>query len=168
MKCFSCGGFTEQLWRYCPNCGTGQVTASQGFLTMQPGNAGCSVGGFVGVNEVLRRPGLKLDEHKAQVYTGVFMSFPYALEAVARKTIEGTGEPGHVLHGWKEVPDGFKRYSEAFARHVLQEGKARNKIESYDAMVTTTWNSLARLEHHHLRENTCGSTEAACQSQQKL
>lgn len=173
MKCFSCGGFTEQVWKYCPNCGTGQVTPAQGgFIHIYGGQAGCNatLGGNASMEEpnaVLRRPGLKLDGHKAQVYTGVFLSFPYALEAIARKTIEGCGDPGHVLHGWKEVPDGFKRYSEAFARHALEEGKARDPVQAYDAMVTTTWNSLARLEHHHLRSNTCGSTDAACQSQQK-
>jgi hypothetical protein len=110
------------------------------------------------VNEkVARRHGVKLDAGKPQIWTGVIEQFPNALEEVAIITIEGTREEGHVLGGWRTVVDGYRRYSDAMARHMLAEAQIgiddpkmggdhfhRLKIK---AAATVVWNDLARLEH---------------------
>ena len=108
--------------------------------------------------KVQRRHGVKLDAGKPQIWTGVIEQFPNALEEVAIVTIEGTMEPGHVLGGWRTVIDGYRRYSNAMARHMLAEAHIdisdlriakednlhRLKIK---AAATVVWNDLARLEH---------------------
>jgi hypothetical protein len=58
------------------------------------------------------------------------------------------GAKKYTWKGWETVPDGFTRYSDALARHLL--------YESIDGMVDkdtglthaahAAWNSLARLE----------------------
>ena len=52
-----------------------------------------------------------------------------------------------MLHGWKVVPEGFKRYSEAMGRHLLREALTGDPDEHTFQIATTCWNDLARLEH---------------------
>lgn len=115
-------------------------------------------------DKVARRHGVKLDAGKPQIWTGVIEQFPRALEEVAIITIEGTKEPGHVLGGWRTVIDGYRRYSDAMARHMVAEAQIRiddPEVAKEDnlhrlkikAAATVVWNDLARLEH--LIEDFC-------------
>lgn len=95
-----------------------------------------------------RGPGIKLDTGKVPVHGELFTQFPLALMAIARHGDWGTRQPGHVRGGWKTVPEGFKRYSEALGRHVLEEGLIEDfhTIEGLEAVIHVAWNSVARLE----------------------
>lgn len=125
--------------------GDGILSGCQGMGAVLNASCNNSVGGLL--QQIQRQPGLKLDMGKPEVYTGVLQSFPLALKEIARVTVEGISQPGHVLHGWKEVPEGFKRYSEAMGRHLLHEGVVDHPDEFMFNVATTCWNDLARLEH---------------------
>lgn len=99
------------------------------------------------INQIDRRPGFKDDMGKARVWSGAFNSFPRALVEIARHTDKGNQQPGHVPDGWLVVPDGFKRYSEAHARHCMLEALTQHPDDLFEAVVTVSWNGLARLEH---------------------
>jgi hypothetical protein len=123
---------------------------------IQPQHEGLQQG--AAYEKVQRRHGVKLDQGKPQIWTGVIEQFPNALEEVAIITVEGTKEPGHVLGGWRTVMDGYRRYSDAMARHMLAEARIvidDPKVAKEDnvhrlkikAAATVVWNDLARLEH---------------------
>lgn len=149
--CIKCAEPRMGNWAYCPYCGvstafrrsdnTAQVTSAYASSRAD------ELASCLAFEGQARRPGVKLDVGKPEVYTGVFQSFPLALQEISRITIEGTKEPGHVLHGWKEVPEGFKRYSEAMGRHLLREALTGDPDEHTFQIATTCWNDLARLEH---------------------
>lgn len=106
--------------------------------------------------EPARDFGVKLDNGKPLVYTEFLRQFPRAIRLVARVGERGTQAPGHVRSGWKSVAQGYERYSDAFARHILREAMLATDAEptSPDPMhdliweaATVCWNDLARLEH---------------------
>jgi len=90
-------------------------------------------------------PGAKLDAGKAPVFQGVFKYFPRALVAVAG--VSQAGSAKYTWGGWKTVDNGVTRYSNAMARHLLEED-----ISPYDQdtgclhAAQVAWNALARLE----------------------
>ena len=177
MTCVQCQEPRMDNWAYCPYCGQNLGKFGSGLLSgaavqqaqdnftlnmrkgldqqaqgcQMFGGAGNGSGGkvmFQGVSlGVPRAPGVKIDLGKPEVYTGAFLSFPLALQEIAKITLKGTKEPGHVLHGWKVVPEGFKRYSEAMGRHLLREALTGDPDEHTFQIATTCWNDLARLEH---------------------
>lgn len=98
--------------------------------------------------------GAKLDLGKSPVFDGVLQYFPRALKKVADLSLWGATR--YSWEGWRSVPDGFRRYSNALGRHILNE-----KIEGlYDLdaandpkhpakilhATQVAWNALARLE----------------------
>jgi len=90
-------------------------------------------------------PGAKLDAGKPRPAL-VLGGFARALSAV---TEVGTyGARKYTDNGWRTVPDGIERYSEAMLRHWLSEVKG----EQYDLdtkllhAAHLAWNALARLE----------------------
>lgn len=93
----------------------------------------------------------KDDKNKIPMYQGIVQSFPRALAAIAAHTQKGAEEPGHRWHGWKEAQDGFHRYSNAFMRHLMDEGHGHYSSDDFKTLVAqvtaTCWNDLARLEH---------------------
>ncbi len=106
--------------------------------------------------EPARGHGIKLDSGKPLVYTEFLRQFPRAIRLIARVGEAGTNAPGHVRSGWKSVEQGYERYSDAFARHILKEALLATEAEpvSPDPMhdllweaATVAWNDLARLEH---------------------
>lgn len=106
--------------------------------------------------EPIRDHGIKLDAGKPLVYTEFLRQFPRAIRLIARVGEKGTNAPGHVRSGWKSVEQGYERYSDAFARHILREALLATEAEpiSPDPMhdllweaATVAWNDLARLEH---------------------
>jgi len=111
--------------------------------------------------EPKREHGVKLDMGKPLVYTEFLRQFPRAIRLVARVGEKGTQAPGHVRSGWKSVEQGYERYSDAFARHILKEAiLATSEVETEDPMqdllweaATVAWNDLARLEHL-IRQNS--------------
>lgn len=93
-------------------------------------------------------PGAKLDAGKSPLFRGMLSYFPRACSAVAN--VSRLGAEKYAWKGWESVPDGFNRYSDALARHLLAESHEG----PYDASMSeptlhaaqVAWNSLARLE----------------------
>lgn len=89
---------------------------------------------------------VKHDAGKAPIDRGLLSYFPRALEAVAFVSQFGY-EKYKQWGGWRFVPDGLARYSDAALRHRLLE-----KLNDYDAesgylhAAHEAWNALARLE----------------------
>ena len=93
--------------------------------------------------------GAKLDAGKSPIMQGVIQYFPRALQAVA--DLSGVGAKKYSWDGWREVPDGINRYSDAMARHLLDEaieGPVDNGPGGSGELHATAvaWNALARLE----------------------
>jgi hypothetical protein len=113
------------------------------------------------VKEPERGHGIKLDRGKPPVFTEFLMQFPRAIRLIAMVGDKGSKAPGHVRSGWQGVDDGYLRYSDAAARHLLDEamlGSSSYVVEegpdAPDPMrdllwqaATVAWNDLARLEH---------------------
>ena len=66
-----------------------------------------------------KQPGAKLDAGKAPVFQGVLNYFPRAIKAVAMVSQAGSNK--YSWGGWRPVPDGVNRYSDAMGRHILAE-----------------------------------------------
>lgn len=123
------------------------VRCTCGGVMVPPGKAGLDEGlTYHRIDEPCfqRDRSGKVDHGKVPAYAGLIQSFPRALQAIAEHTAKGAAEPGHHWHGWKEAQDGYKRYSNAFIRHLLTEGAAGPTLANVTA---TCWNDLARLEH---------------------
>jgi hypothetical protein len=91
-------------------------------------------------------PGAKLDSGKPSVYRGLLDYFPRACTAVAE--VSSVGAKKYTWKGWETVPDGFSRYSDALARHLLAESTdgSLDKDTGLTHAAHTAWNALARLE----------------------
>lgn len=89
-------------------------------------------------------PGAKLDAGKARVWL-VLGGFANALEAVSQVGTDGAIK--YSDNGWKEVPDGIARYSDAMGRHLLKEAQGE-KVDPSGSLhaAHVAWNALARLE----------------------
>jgi len=89
--------------------------------------------------------GSKLDGGKIRVGL-MLMDFPNALTEVALVTTYGANK--YSDSGWRDVPNGVSRYTDALGRHLLGESvEGIYDMESglmHAAQVA--WNSLARLE----------------------
>ena len=95
--------------------------------------------------------GAKLDSGKVCVFQGLFDYFPRACFAVADVSTRGAKK--YAWKGWEQVPNGYKRYSDAMGRHILKES-----IEGYYDIgpgglgpevlhaSQVAWNAMARLE----------------------
>lgn len=90
--------------------------------------------------------GRKDDNGKSPIFQGVLNLFPRALEGVA--TVSAFGANKYSWDNWSSLSNGFERYSDAMARHLLKEGIG-NGIDSDTRsphILSTSWNSLARCE----------------------
>lgn len=90
-------------------------------------------------------PGAKLDAGKPRPAL-VLGGFSRALEAV---TEVGTfGARKYTPNGWRSVPNGVERYSEAMLRHWLKEtqGIELDPGSNLTHAAHLAWNALARLE----------------------
>jgi hypothetical protein len=98
--------------------------------------------------------GAKLDLGKSPIFDGVLQYFPRALTKVADLSLWGATR--YTWDGWRSVPNGFKRYSNAVGRHILKEKTeglydldAKNDPKHPSEILHATqvaWNALARLE----------------------
>lgn len=99
-------------------------------------------------------PGAKLDAGKSPVFRGVLQYFPRAVKAVGFLSLSGANR--YSWAGWRSVENGVARYSDAMARHIVDEAiegpwdlKWLNDPE-YPAHVlhktAIAWNALAALD----------------------
>jgi hypothetical protein len=90
-------------------------------------------------------PGAKMDAEKPRTNL-VLGGFSQALLAVSE--VGTMGAKKYTDNGWKVVPNGEARYSDALLRHFLEEAAG----QAYDAesgllhAAHTAWNALAILE----------------------
>lgn len=90
--------------------------------------------------------GAKLDLGKPPIFRGALSYFPRSIEAIAR--VSAIGARKYAWKGWESVPDGFNRYSDALARHILAEGRGE-EVDSDTGCLhaeQVAWNACARLE----------------------
>lgn len=90
-------------------------------------------------------PGSKLDSGK--VRAGLVISgFSRAIKEVS--AVGTFGASKYTPNGWKTVPDGIERYTDAMYRHLLAEAAGEdNDVDSKLLHAAhTAWNALARLE----------------------
>lgn len=90
-------------------------------------------------------PGAKLDGGKIRAGL-VLGGFSRALEQVARVGTFGAAK--YTDNGWRSVPNGQERYSDALYRHLLQEAQGQDCDPDSGLLhaAHTAWNALARLE----------------------
>ena len=89
-------------------------------------------------------PGAKLDSGKPDA--SLLGYFGLALLEVAK--VGTVGARKYTRGGWKEVPDGYNRYTAAMLRHYLAEDKQERDegdTEMYHC-AQVAWNALARLQ----------------------
>lgn len=91
-------------------------------------------------------PGAKLDAGKAELMRGVIGYFPRALEAVSE--VSSFGARKYTWGGWRTVPEGQARYSDAMVRHLTKEmiEGERDSDSGLHHAAHAAWNALARLE----------------------
>lgn len=95
-------------------------------------------------------PGAKLDSGKLKPWL-FYAGFARALEEVARVTTKGAEK--YTENGWIEVPDGKKRYMEAFGRHMVSLAKGEVMDDGLKGLgpdiyhkAQMIWNLLASFE----------------------
>jgi len=90
-------------------------------------------------------PGAKLDAGKLRPSL-VLGGFAQALKAVVKVGTDGANK--YTDNGWREVPNGFARYSDAKCRHALawDTGETHDKDTGSLHLAHEAWNALARLE----------------------
>lgn len=91
------------------------------------------------------QPGAKLDAGKLRPSL-VLGGFAHALKAVVKVGTDGANK--YTDNGWREVPNGFARYSDAKCRHALafDTGETHDKDTGSLHLAHEAWNALARLE----------------------
>lgn len=91
------------------------------------------------------QPGAKLDAGKLRP-SMVLGGFAHALKAVVKVGTDGANK--YTDNGWREVPNGFARYSDAKCRHALafDTGETHDKDTGSLHLAHEAWNALARLE----------------------
>lgn len=132
-----------------------------------------------------RTGAVKHDQGKTSVWRGFMMYFPRAAKAIADVSDFGY-QKYKAWDGWRNVPDGISRYSDALGRHILGE----NIEGMYDPesgilhAAHAAWNACARLEkmiengiplrnpmkeaNNAKSEGTAGTTEPLSDSRNKL
>lgn len=96
--------------------------------------------------ENIARGAIKYDAGKPAVFRGLIDYFPRAVEQVA--SVSTFGASKYAWKGWEGVDDGINRYSDAMARHLLEEAKGK-PFDSDSGLLHAAhvaWGALARLE----------------------
>lgn len=87
--------------------------------------------------------GSKLDSGK--ILAGILGDFGLALTSVAE--VGTFGAKKYTRGGWKTVPNGIERYTDAAWRHLLKENQEQlDPDSSLLHAAHLAWNTLARLE----------------------
>lgn len=89
--------------------------------------------------------GVKHDSGKTRPSL-VILSMSRALQAVSE--VATFGAEKYTDDGWREVPDGVRRYTDAMLRHQLAEasGEANDPESGLAHAAHVAWNALARLD----------------------
>lgn len=90
-------------------------------------------------------PGAKLDAGKNRLGL-VLGGFARALQEVGKVGTFGANK--YTADGWRSVPNGQARYTDAMFRHLLKEseGEANDPDSELKHAAHAAWNALARLE----------------------
>lgn len=90
-------------------------------------------------------PGAKLDAGKIRPGL-MFADFAGALMEVAKVSTYGAAK--YTDHGWRTVPDGLRRYSDALSRHILAAatGETHDPESGLTHMAHAAWNILAVIQ----------------------
>lgn len=90
-------------------------------------------------------PGAKLDAGKVRAGL-VLGGFSLALEQVAE--VGTFGARKYTPNGWRSVPEGLDRYTDALWRHLLAEHQGQQLDADSQLLhaAHAAWNALARLE----------------------
>lgn len=91
---------------------------------------------------------VKFDGGKAPIYQGFLNRFPRAIMGVAMVSEYGQRKYGSY-DGWEKVPDGLKRYTDAKARHMLNqsiEGPYDDGDSGLAHALQEAWGAMARAE----------------------
>ena len=93
-----------------------------------------------------KQGGCKLDKGKPPGYRGLLALFPRAVSAVSLASAHGAAK--YTWTGWREVPEGVERYSDALVRHLIAESKEGplDHDSGLHHAAHVAWNALARLE----------------------
>lgn len=91
-------------------------------------------------------PGAKMDLGKNRLGL-VFSGFSKALQAVGDVGTYGANK--YSKGGWRKVPDGVERYTDAMLRHYLDEcdGEVFDPESNLLHAAHLAWNALARLQY---------------------
>jgi hypothetical protein len=90
-------------------------------------------------------PGAKLDYGKNRLGL-VLLGFPNALKAVGQVGTYGANK--YSDNGWKSVPNGQERYTDALLRHEVEFacGESDDTESGLPHLAHAAWNALAVLE----------------------
>lgn len=100
---------------------------------------------------------VKYDAGKAPILKGAIAYFPRAIEAVA--TVSAFGASKYAWAGWRHVPNGFDRYSDAMVRHLVAEAKDE-VLDPESGLLHAAhaaWGALARLELLIMERESAGT-----------
>lgn len=88
----------------------------------------------------------KYDGGKAPIYRGFLAYFPVAAGEVAR--VSEFGASKYQWNGWRQVPNGIERYSDALVRHLVsqEQGEVLDPDSGLLHAAHCAWNALAILE----------------------
>jgi len=89
-------------------------------------------------------PGSKLDHGKNRLGL-IFNGFSLALQEVGKVGTFGANK--YTPDGWKSVPNGVNRYTDAMYRHLMKEAAGEEIDPDSGTMhaAQAAWNALARL-----------------------
>lgn len=89
---------------------------------------------------------VKYDAGKAPIFKGGLGYFPVAIEGVA--TVSGFGATKYAWNGWRYVPNGIDRYTDAMVRHLAAEAKGEvlDPESGLPHAWHVAWGALARAE----------------------
>jgi len=96
--------------------------------------------------EKIETGGTKYDGGKSPIYRGALSYFPRAISAIAE--VSAFGASKYAWNGWREVDDGFNRYSDALVRHLTYEGQGQLLDDDSGLLHAAhiAWNACARYE----------------------
>ena len=126
---------------YPPSLGTGGVLIEVQLFTNPP----FKMTEHDPTGRSAHEPGAKLDGGKIRASL-ILGGFSRALEHVAAVGTYGAAK--YSDNGWRSVPAGQERYTDALWRHLLQEaqGLERDPESQLLHAAHAAWNALARLE----------------------
>jgi Domain of unknown function (DUF5664) len=96
--------------------------------------------------DAVKAGAVKYDAGKSPIFRGGLGYFPRAISRVA--SVSNFGATKYAWDGWRQVPDGLNRYTDAMVRHLAAEaeGEVLDPDSGLLHAAHVAWNALARLE----------------------